>query len=301
MSTTYWDYNDNLASRISKPDDCFRLTVDKGLGRNYLDAYTVTLDPQGADVGWGEIAWEAWEDLTCESMDFVAMEQVDVCAMFADEVDACRRLTPSRSCRQAATLASEILGRRHWLASTWTTRALPTRHRFTAMWYERGKECKPPNLYADLAATTFDETDMVVGATEVPTQRTAVVVQAGMPAVWVKTLDKDFDPIYGDLGKADHLGATRRPTLPIPTIPTSAPPMTEARRPRGCSDNNGTLCDANGVEIATSVTFPLGLGYGCDESRRRIHPHLRLECRGNRTTPSVVRATPLNADADIAR
>ena len=83
-----WDYNDNLASRISKPDECFRLTVDHGLGRNYLDAYTVTMAPQGADVGWGEIAWEAWEDLTCGSMDFVAMEQVDVCAMFADEVDA---------------------------------------------------------------------------------------------------------------------------------------------------------------------------------------------------------------------
>ena len=50
---TLWDYNDNLVSRISKPDDCFRLTVDHGLDRNYLDAYTVTMDPVGADVSWG--------------------------------------------------------------------------------------------------------------------------------------------------------------------------------------------------------------------------------------------------------
>ena len=56
---TLWSYNDNLVSRISKPDDCFRLTVDHGLERNYLDAYTVTMDPQGADVSWGMIPWWA--------------------------------------------------------------------------------------------------------------------------------------------------------------------------------------------------------------------------------------------------
>ena len=48
------------------------------------------------------------------------------------------------------------------------------------------------------------------------------------------------------------------------------------------ADLNGTLCDANGVEIATSVTFPLGLGYGCDA----IEVEYTLTCdwssRGNR-------------------
>ena len=82
-----WAYNDNVTSRISKPENCFRMTVDLGLGRNYLDAYTVELDPNGADVAWGEIAWEAWEELTCDPMEFSAMDQVDVCAMFAEEVD----------------------------------------------------------------------------------------------------------------------------------------------------------------------------------------------------------------------
>ena len=83
-----WDYNDNLVSRVSKPDDCFRLTVDHGLDRNYLDAYTVTMEPNGADVSWGPIPW--WmdrDDLTCGSMTWEAAEQVDVCGMFEEEVD----------------------------------------------------------------------------------------------------------------------------------------------------------------------------------------------------------------------
>ena len=83
-----WSYNDNVVSRIDQPDDCFRLTVDHRLERNYLDAYTVTMDPQGADVSWGMIPW--WkdrDDLMCPSMSWEAMEQVDVCAMFEAEVD----------------------------------------------------------------------------------------------------------------------------------------------------------------------------------------------------------------------
>ena len=69
-----WDYNDNLVSRVSKPDDCFRLTVDHGLGRNYLDAYSVEFEPIGGDVNgsWGKIDWEAWEELTCEPQTFTA-------------------------------------------------------------------------------------------------------------------------------------------------------------------------------------------------------------------------------------
>ena len=75
-------------SRIPKPDNCFRLTVDHGLERNYLDAYTVTMAPQGADVTWGKIDW--WkdrDDLQCDPMTWEAMEQVDVCGMFREEVD----------------------------------------------------------------------------------------------------------------------------------------------------------------------------------------------------------------------
>ena len=86
-----WDYNDNLVSRVSKPDDCFRITVDHGLERNYLDAYTVELDPIGGDVigSWGNIPWPQWKELTCEPKMFTASEELEVgiCELFEAEVD----------------------------------------------------------------------------------------------------------------------------------------------------------------------------------------------------------------------
>ena len=135
-----WDYNDNVVSRISKPDNCFRITVDGGLDRNYLDPYTVTMAPQGADVTWGKIAWEAWEDLTCEEMSFEAAEQVDVCAMFEEEVDrlpmpTAKAVTTPDDLQQSnlddedITLAGFNLEFKN---------AAENRHRFTAMWYSRG-------------------------------------------------------------------------------------------------------------------------------------------------------------------
>ena len=40
--------------------------MDHRLERNYLDAYSVEMEPKGADVSWGMIPW--WkdrDDLTC--------------------------------------------------------------------------------------------------------------------------------------------------------------------------------------------------------------------------------------------
>ena len=140
---------------------------------------------------------------------------------------------------------------------------------------------------------------MVVGATEVAGDP-AVAVQAGMPAVWVKTLDKDFDPIYGDLGKADHLGTDEAANFADSddSNDCSADDGGSAATGKDGADENGTLCDANDVEIATSVTFPLGLGYGCDA----IEVEYTLTCdwssRGNRTN-SIDGVTILATGADI--
>ena len=99
------------------------------------------------------------------------------------------------------------------------------------------------------------------------------------------TLDDDYDPIYGDLGKVDTEGGDNADNFALDGFRTSAPRMTGVRRATGekGADENGTLCDASDVEIATSVTFPLGLGYGCDP----IEVEYTLTCdwssRGNRT------------------
>ena len=195
-----WAYNDNIASRVSQPEDCFRITVDSSVtsttNYNYLDAYTVTLAPQGADVAWGGIAWKAWKDLTCESMDFVAMEQVDVCAMFADEVDALP--TP-----MAVAVAQAAAGDDSDASDNVTEPTLAgfnlsfkdaaaNRHQFTDMWYVREKEMPPPNLYP---------ANMVRGVPRAATDATQ-----SREEVWVPTLDDDYDPIYGDLGKVSTMG-----------------------------------------------------------------------------------------------
>ncbi|MYB32299.1 MAG: hypothetical protein F4Y20_07220, partial [Acidobacteria bacterium] len=151
-----WDYNDNLVSRVHKPDDCFRLTVDHGLERNYLDAYTVTMDPVGADVSWGPIPW--WiemDDLTCPSMSWEAMEQVDVCGMFEEEVDRLPtpEVVPMTITTTQRDAQSNLTGITLAGFNLHFEDAGDNRHQFTAMWYARKKadgkaEMPPPNLYA---------------------------------------------------------------------------------------------------------------------------------------------------------
>ena len=239
-----WAYNDNLASRISKPDNCFRITVDHGLTRNYLDPYTVELDPNGADIAWGKVAWEAWEELTCAPMEFSAMDQVDVCAMFEEEVarSANANGRPGRDdSRRGHGLASNIVKTPEGDEQQPTTLegfnlsfkdAAADRHRFVAMWYARKKadgkaEMPPPNLYATDAT---DDADPAVTTRA----HTANVVSGYDATAWVATLDDDNDPIYGDLGKVTidwrgHGGKLCGWT----TIPTRAKQMMAARRPPG--------------------------------------------------------------------
>ena len=291
---TLWDYNDNLVSRISKPDDCFRLTVDHGLARNYLDAYTVEFDPNGADVAWGEIAWEAWEKLTCAPMDFSAMEQVDVCAMFEEEVD--RLPTPDAvpvlTTEADATEQSNIVDAELTLAgfNLEFEDAADSRHRFVAMWYGRTKtdgkaEMPPPNLYA----TVVDD-----GETDHDDAHTADMVSGYDATVWVKTLDKDFDPIYGDLGKVDLGGNDKADTFET-TDDSNACSADDGGTAKGAKVDNGTLCDADGVEIETTVTFPLGLGYGCDAVEKTYTLTCDWSTRGNRTNAVGGGVTALTA------
>ena len=275
-----WDYNDNLVSRVSKPDDCFRITVDHGLERNYLDAYTVTFAPKGADVAWGEIAWEDWEDLTCASESWEAMEQVDVCAMFADEVDNLPAPTAVAMVTTDAdsTEQTNIVDNQLTLAGFNLNfkDAGDNRHQFTAMWYARKKsdgkaEMPPPNLYA---AVADDATTAAVDEAH-----TADRVSGYNGTAWVKTIDKDYDPMYGDLGKVDTGGDDKADNF-VEADDSNACTADDGGSAKGAV-NNGTLCNASQT-IETSVTFPLGLGYGCDP----IEVEYTLTCdwnaRGNR-------------------
>ncbi len=295
-----WAYNDNIRSRISKPDNCFRITVDHGLERNYLDPYTVTMAPKGADVSWGEIAWEAWEELTCPDMTFSAMEQVDVCAMFEDEVS---RL-PDPTAVAVATTEAEVTA-----ASNITEETLAgfnlnfkdagaNRHRFTAMWYARKKadgkdEMPPPNLYAAV------EDD--ANTADVNEAHTANRVSGYNATVWVPTLDDDNDPIYGDLGKVTIDGLDKPDNFATTDDSYTCSADDGGSKATGTSSDpdahaNSTLCDAKDVEIETSVTFPLGLGYGCDPVKVEYTLTCQWSARGN--IRNTIIHTPGHISAD---
>jgi len=291
---TLWDYNDNLVSRVPKPDDCFRLTVDHGLDRNYLDAYSVTMDPVGADVSWGPIPW--WmemDDLTCPSMSWEAMEQVDVCGMFEEEVD--RLPTPEAIPMTITTTQrdaqSNVTGITLAGFNLHFEDAGDNRHQFTAMWYARKKadgkaEMPPPNLYAmvedDGTTGDLDESHM------------ADHVSGYNATAWVPTIDDDFDPMYGDLGKVDIGGDDESDNFAEGDDSRECT-ADDGGSAKGKDDNNGTLCDAEDVEIETTVTFPLGLGYGCDAVEKTYTLTCQWNTRGNRS--NAVDAT-LEAIAD---
>ena len=290
-----WSYNDNLVSRLSQPDHCFRITVDDGLGRNYLDAYSVTMAPQGANVSWGKIAWKAWKDFTCPEMSFEAAEQVDVCAMFAEEVD---RLPMPKAI--PVTTTDDDNGRSNLEAINGITlagfnlefpKAAENRHRFTAMWYSRGKG-DVPNLYDDGDDEGDNPQNMVVGTTEGDSST--------IRGAWVATLDKDYDPMYGDLGKVDTMGDDEADNFvdSDDSNDCTADDGGSAATGKDGADMNGTLCNASQT-IETSVTFPLGLGYDCGDAVKKTYT---LTCdwnaRGNRTNSVNVNQTGITTGDD---
>ena len=95
------------------------------------------------------------------------------------------------------------------------------------------------------------------------------------------TLDKDFDPIYGDLGKVDLLGVDKAGNFAADDD-SNACSADDGGTAKGKGLVNGTLCDAEGVEIETSVTYPLGLGYGCKAVKVAYTLTCDWSTRGNR-------------------
>ena len=108
--------------------------------------------------------------------------------------------------------------------------------------------------------------------------------------------------MYGDLGKVDNgadtaTGGDDMADNFVATDDSNACTADDGGTAHGSTSsgaaiNNGTLCHAEDVEIETSVTFPLGLGYGCDKITVDYTLTCQWDSRGNRTN-----AIPLTADA----
>ena len=217
-------------------------------------------------------------------MSWEAMEQVDVCGMFEEEVDRLPtpEVVPVTTSTDDTTAQSNLAGITLAGFNLMFEDAADSRHRFTAMWYERKKadgedEMPPPNLYAavedDATTADLDETHM------------ADHVSGYNATAWVKTIDDDYDPIYGDLGKVSIDGDDESDNFAEgdDSRECTDDDGGSAATGRNGADTNSTLCDAEGVEIETTVSFPLGLGYGCDAVEKTYTLTCDWSSRGNRT------------------
>ena len=239
----------------------------------------MTAKPLGADVSWGEIGWEAFEDLTCPSMSWTAADQVDICALFEAEVDQAHPtkitvdtyVSGSGESTQLVGLDLDFGG------------ASVSSERFTGVFYHDGTKKRTArtdrNLY-DPNGPGLDDpagdgalTGIItkIGTAETDTRTTATV--------WVPLLDADNDPMYGDLGKvdttnssstntgfdggndvADNFGAGRAGTSSTTNADATKCSADDggAAATKDASGNkkgDSTLCDAEGVEIETTVVF----------------------------------------------
>ena len=188
-------YSDrNIRGGLDKPDNCFRIVGDP----DYLGGYTVETSAKGSAVTWGSVEWEddPFEDLTCDSMTFVTMAQVDVCALFDTEVD-------------------QALGE-GWLDPTFTYSGTDgtdtimvelqaevdgaSPYRFSTLWFDHdldGKIKKDPmhDLYDQNSADGVAIGNNVVGG----------ALQANQTHIQIAMIDADDDPDVDDFGKVDIL------------------------------------------------------------------------------------------------
>ena len=270
---------------IDRPRTCFRL----GTGHDYFGNYEVTLEPRGAGVSWGRISsWDALKDLTCDSVSYTAADMMDVCDLFEEEVEQAHASSSVRTVAYVSATSTELrlvgfdlqLGNGQDGAEG--TNVTP--ERYTALWYHEGRPGRSSrndghfrNLYDFNGATTNDDADRhAVGiiTKRVPAATgsfpagatsgtgTADNIQREVSTVWVPVLSAYGAPLYGDLGKVDSAftpgadiveiygGDDDPDNFTAPNEGCSADDGGTARTSvDGVRQYNGTLCDANDVEL----------------------------------------------------
>ena len=278
----------------SRPKECFRLLVDGNLKQNYLDPYSITADPQDADVSWGAIAWEAFAELTCDSYEMTVADGVDVCSMLEAEIEN----LPMPKADPVVSAEQALIG----FNLTYGGIGGPGDH-FRALWYDHpgGKVNPNGNLYdqnhrinpGDPTSTSsynpyeaptagspgsgdkhIQTVAMVATDSQVPPVRKSEATDIEKET-WIKTLLRTFpDPAHGDLGKTDFNGNSFPDNHGNDTVTsddtcsgTDGGQAQTGRAPgskaHAAGDGNSTLCDANDVELSTSVTFVGGMNLGC--------------------------------------
>jgi hypothetical protein len=260
------DHYDGLTGNVAKPGgaNCFRILAEPDA--NYYDNYEVTLTATGSGVSWGKISWDAFKDLDCVKSVYTPSEDVDVCELFAEEVGLLGKVTANAQIAGTDATNRQIKGFN--FAITQATKG----KRFNSLWYmqstKSGKSKK-----ADDANTTDLYVDSDTGTDGL---QPADVSKTGDTTYWYATIDDDNDPKadLGDFGFVDSNGDDAPDNFGgADDVECSRDDGGEKRTAldkQGNTDaaddeGNGSLCDAEDVEIAASVTFVDGIGLGCSK------------------------------------
>ena len=231
----------------SKPAECFRVAIAED--RNSLASYTVVLEREPIPIDWGAVGWEELE-VGCEPATFSAAAQVDVCDLLAEEVGNLggMSLVPhlhGDPTYPVAPFWGELPDRSTFLVWGFNFRVeLPGSRRFTALMHQHQKDDRILDLYAANG-----------GLGRLGSDR------------WIHLLDSGWKDVIGDFGLVDLHGDDSPDNLRMP--PHWWRPDTDLVEPCSADDGGaagGTLCDAEEVVLADSVTFVDGLGLGCSKT-----------------------------------
>ena len=261
------DYNRANLS-VTKPDGCFRISAN---GVNYLADYAIELAAVGSAVSWGSVDWEKvfeddeeatnpFMDLSCDTVMVAAADEVDVCALFEDEVDRALEAgwgggevyfeDDSPAFRvDTSSATADVPGD---ASITFETESTSKPRQFGTIWYDVDGDGKPTDdLYRDDDDGDTEEDD--------DTTRTGLVIEL---------LDDDGDPMYGDIGKLDRRRASKDgKTKNMRADAGDGVADNYSDNNAKCSDDDGgDGCDAK-VVIEKDFTFVSGTAFDCEVER----------------------------------
>ena len=271
------------SNQLREPRNCFRVYT----GNDYYSNYEVTLAPRGAGVSWGEISWDAFDDLTCDSVSYMAADMMDVCDLFEEEVDAAHGTTKVEAVPYVASnqvvLSATTTAVRLQLVGLDLQLASATPKRYTALWYHDGgtplsgrTDADYRNLYAFSASEVVNDRHFAGIITKRNEGKTPIISNDSTTrthdSVWVPVLSNYGVPLYGDLGKVDteNLDADGD-VVSGASGGNDAPDNFHTTREKCTADDGGikqtpgglnsTLCDANDVELdPATVVFTDKIG-----------------------------------------
>ena len=268
------DYNPANLS-VTKPDGCFRISAN---GVNYLADYSIELAAAGSAVSWGTVDWtkvyeegaNPFMDLTCDTVMVAAADEVDVCALFEDEVDRALEagwgganvylegddsdFVVTTTGTEAAT--ADVGGDAEL---NWEVESASKPRQFGTIWYDNdGDPATDRGPGVDLYADTPDGAAATGGEPDTPVRDGLILA----------LLDDDGDPLHGDIGKVDR----RKPNTASPPVKNQAAGSdgkadNYADGNEACSDDDGgDGCDAK-MLIPLDYTFKSGTAFECEADR----------------------------------